>query len=113
MTRKEKVTNFVEQICNTELETLNLCELVALKLTYIYLASGLSQLEFSIRTDLNMRFFNDLIRCKHTMTINKLGIICKNLNIEILEFFNFKPLYLIKEQKAFVIVSPYDNLRLK
>ncbi len=109
MKKDININNFLNKLKYTNLDTASLCELFALKLEYIYLSSGISQLDFSLVVNLNLSYFNDLIRAKKHITINKIDDICHALGIEPVELFNFKLLYKMQEDNVF-IKYPYANI---
>jgi transcriptional regulator with XRE-family HTH domain len=98
---KPNPNKFIEKLIATELSTLSLKELFALKLEYLYLCSGMSQLNFSFYININYSYFNDLIRGKKYITLTKIDNICKALNITPAEMFNFDILYQLQESKQF------------
>ena len=101
---------YIEKLISTNLDELSLQELFALKLEYLYLCIDLSQFNFSMYTNLNYSYFNDLIRGKSAITLNKIENICHALNITPIELFDFNPLYTMKKEKCFIKFPIYEGI---
>lgn len=96
------INKYIEKLNKVNLNTLSITELFALKLEYLYLCSGMSQLNFACHIKINYSYFNDLIRGRKHITLTKIDIICKSLNITPIEMFNFEILHQIKQTKKFI-----------
>lgn len=103
-------TKYIEKLVSLNLDELSLQELFALKLEYLYLCIDLSQFNFSMYTSLNYSYFNDLIRGKSAITLNKIETICNALNITPIELFDFKPLYTMQKEKCFIKFPIYEGI---
>lgn len=109
MKKEKNINQFLEKLAKADLNKASLSELFALKLEYIYLSLDMSQLDFSLVINLNLSYFNDVIRAKKHITIKKIEQICKALRITPNELLNFELLYQMKETNSF-IKYPYCNI---
>lgn len=96
------INKYIEKLNIIDLTSLSLAQLFALKLEYLYLCSGMSQLNFACHIKINYSYFNDLIRGRKHITLTKIDTICKSLNITPIEMFNFNILHQIKKTQKFI-----------
>ncbi len=109
MKKDKSINNFMNKLAKIDLNKASLSELFALKLEYIYLSMGISQLDFSLIVNLNLSYFNDIIRAKKQITLKKIDQICSALRIDPIELLNFELLYQMKETNTF-IKYPYCSV---
>lgn len=100
----------MKKLMAVNLKELPLQQLFALKLEYIYLCINLSQFNFSMYTNLNYSYFNDLIRGKKAICLNKIESLCNSLNMTPGELFDFEPLYTMQREKCFIKFPIFESI---
>ena len=96
-------SNFLEKLINTDFDTVSLSDAFSLKLEYLYLCSGISLFEFALAINLNYSYFNDLLRGKKYISLNKIECISNALHMSIIDLFDFSPLLTMKEENTKII----------
>lgn len=109
---RKNITKFLEAINNTDLSTASLNTLAGLKIQYIYLVLGYSQLDFSLIINTNISYLYSIMHGKKNVTVKRIEDICKRLHLDVFTFFDFTPLYLIKENKKMMYLEPYISLHI-